>query len=288
MPSPPSASPPTSQGRRIDSPPPPPPPLVTATSTWRQNRRAALPRTAGGRGAAARDRGRDRAQGTRAGSRDLRPRSTALSLAFELSVVTQAVQTPASSSRAANPTDVMAAHRRRFGPTGRILAWREPTMTLAATTPARADHSSAGRSAHGPCARSSTSPAAAWTAPRTAAIRCRVRSRPTTPAPRSTRPRRRAAIDPRLGPGWRAASSSAAEVAAASCSAGSSTGRVELFSTRTAWPVCRSRASMERYPPVLPLCQVSVRPDRCEVIQASPIRPWLASATGSSAARPGA
>ena len=149
--------------------------------------------------AAARDRGRDRAQGTRAGSRDLRPRSTALSLAFELSVVTQAVQTPASSSRAANPTDVMAAHRRRFGPTGRILARREPTTTLAATSPARADHSSAGMSAHGPCARSSTSPAAAWTAPRTAAIRCRVRSRATAPATEEHQAERRAAIRPRPG-----------------------------------------------------------------------------------------
>ena len=45
---------------------------------------------------------------------------------------------------------------------------------------------------------------------------------------------------------------------------------------------------MERYPPVPPLCQVSVGSELLEVIQASPIRPSSASTTGSSAARPGA
>ena len=67
-----------------------------------------------------------------------------------------------------------------------------------------------------------------------------------------------------------------------------STQRVVLPSTIT--PCCRSRsrASIERMPPVPPLCQVISRFWNSVICQASPIWPLSDSASGSSAAIPGA
>ena len=66
------------------------------------------------------------------------------------SSLVQAVQRRASSTSTAKPSEAIDARRRPSGPTGFALERSAPTTTLARTSRARTDHSSAGSRAHGP------------------------------------------------------------------------------------------------------------------------------------------